>query len=348
LAKSLAETQADFSDSDHAWLESTVRKILRIADKFPPTKTPLVAVHCDAVLTAIGAGRFPARPDELPFVDDFDGVITGMPDRRPFPQPSAPQSVENVHEAIQGAIEKALSTETMLAPIDPSEMTEPLLRNDNDAPNDLTGDPFDIEERDGNSGSESDFALDRMSMAPGLSRRITVPPMLRVPPAMPIKSLPNHHENSNGPKPDVRTFAQDRSDAATDPIASTDSRELLQKWLASEHGDAQLFERELSKRGFGKLSKPLVQQFFSNQPQDRVRLVDNVLAQPGSGSEAWLLLLAGDSDPDVRLFAVTFMATSNNAALVEKAWQVAIRDHDPRVADLAGRLQEKREGPLRR
>ena len=45
----------------------------------------------------------------------------------------------------------------------------------------------------------------------------------------------------------------------------------------------------------------------------------------------------------MRLFAVTFMATSNNAALVEKAWQAAIRDHDPRVADLAERLRERRE-----
>ena len=135
---------------------------------------------------------------------------------------------------------------------------------------------------------------------------------------------------------------------ASDSIAATDSRELLRKWLASENGDAQAIERELSKRGFGKLSKPLVQQFFSEKPQDRMRLVDHVLAQPGGGSEAWLLLLAADSDPDVRLFAVTYMATSNNAVLVEKAWQVAIRDHDPRVADLAGRLRERREGTVRR
>src|SRR6478609_6402468 len=80
LSKSLSATLPDFSDSDRAWLESTARKILRIADKFPPDKTPIVAVHCDAVLTAIGAGRYPARPDELPGVDVFDGAIAGAPD----------------------------------------------------------------------------------------------------------------------------------------------------------------------------------------------------------------------------------------------------------------------------
>jgi hypothetical protein len=348
LAKSLADTQADFSDADHAWLESAVRKILRIANKFPPTKTPLVAVHCDAVLTAIGAGRFPVRPDELPFVDDFDGVITAIPDRKPLSQPGVAPHVDNVHEAIQGAIEKAHSAEAAITPFDPPEMTEPLLRNDNDDPNDLPGDASLSDLRIHSGGSEGDGADDHLSPTPALTRRITVPPMLRVLPTAPINRLPTYRETSKRTTPDPRPYALDRRDVASDSIAATDSRELLRKWLASENGDAQAIERELSKRGFGKLSKPLVQQFFSEKPQDRMRLVDHVLAQPGGGSEAWLLLLAADSDPDVRLFAVTYMATSNNAVLVEKAWQVAIRDHDPRVADLAGRLRERREGTVRR
>ena len=67
-------------------------------------------------------------------------------------------------------------------------------------------------------------------------------------------------------------------------------------------------------------------------------------AARGHGYCCW----PSDPDADVRLFAVTLMATSNNASLMEKAWQVAIRDHDPRIADLAGRLRERREGPLRR
>jgi hypothetical protein len=348
LAKSLAETQADFSESDHAWLESTVRKILRIANKFPPTKTPLVAAHCDALLTAIGAGRFPARPDELPFVDDLDGVTTGKSDRKLPSQPGVGPQVDNVDEAIQGAIEKAHSAETALTPIDSPDMTEPLLRNDDDTPNDLPSDASIGGLRDRSGGSDSDAARDRLSSAPAVIRRIPVPSMMRILPTTPVQSLPNDRETSNRMMPDTRTYVPDRRDESSDAISSTDSRELLRKWLASGNGDAQLIERELSKRGFGKLSKPLVQQFFSEKPQDRMRLVDNVLAQPGGGSEAWLLLLAADSDPDVRLFAVTFMATSNNAALVEKAWQVAIRDHDPRVADLADRLRERREGTLRR
>src|SRR5207244_10321456 len=101
-----------------------------------------------------------------------------------------------------------------------------------------------------------------------------------------------------------------------------------------------------AKRGFGKITARLVRQFFSDEAEERMRIVDEVVAQPGAGAGAWLLLLAEDPDAEVRLFAVTLMATSNDAALVEKAWQVSIRDHDPRIADLAGRLRERRTGTL--
>src|SRR5207237_7069980 len=128
----------------------------------------------------------------------------------------------------------------------------------------------------------------------------------------------------------------------SDTLTAIDSRELLRRWLAAGNGDVQSIERELAKRGFGKLTPRLVRQFFSQDAEERMRLVDCVIAQPGAGSGAWLLLLADDVDAEVRLFAVTLMATSNDASLVEKAWQVSIRDHDPRIADLATRLRDRR------
>jgi hypothetical protein len=344
LAKSLAETQTEFSDADHRWLEATVRKILRIANKFPPTKTPLVALHCDAILTAIGAGRFPLRPEELPGLDDFDGVVAGTHDGKAVSQPGFAPSTDMGQEANQNANEKAHSAETALTPFNPPATTEPLVHSDEDTPGNSTDGASANELRSRSSGSAGEAASDRLSShrSPG------APPIFRILPAMPINILPNEDKALTRLTPDSRTTAEGRVDASNDPLASIDSRELLKKWIALEKDEAQPIERELARRGFGKFSKPLVRQFFSNNSQDRMRLIDNVLAQPGGGSEAWLILLAGDADPDVRLFAVTFMATSNNSALVEKAWQMVIRDHDPRIADLAGRLRERRESPLRR
>jgi hypothetical protein len=348
LAESLAETQTEFSDSDHAWLELTVRKILRIADKFPPAKTPLVAVHCDAILTSIGAGRFPARSEESP-IDDFDGVIAGTPDGMAVSQPGFAPSTDVGQEADQSANGKAHSAETSLTPFNPPTTTESLLESNDDTAGNSSDSASANELRSRRGGSAAEAGTDRLSSRPELSPRSAgAPPIFRILPAMPIKVLPNDGNASSRLTPDSRTAAEGRLEASNDPLAIADSRELLKKWLASEKDEAQPIERELGRRGFGKLSKPLVRQFFSDNSQDRMRLIDNVLAQPGGGSEAWLILLAGDADPDVRLFAVTFMATSNNSALVEKAWQLVIRDHDPRIADLASRLRERREGPLRR
>jgi hypothetical protein len=340
LAKSLSETLADFSDSDHEWLEATSRKIVRIADKFPAEQTPLVAVHCDAVLTAIGAGRFPAKPDELADGSDFDGVALGNLDRKAIPRAGFAAS-----DGGQGANDQAHSADAGLTPFSPPAGSQPLAHTGGDAASKTADDPS-VNELRGRTGSAGDATTDQLSSqltAPG--RSAGAPPVFRILPAMPINTSPN---SGGEPNRDSRTTADGQSNLPTNPLAGVDSRELLRTWLASENGDTQPIERELGRRGFGKLSRPIVRQFFSDDSQARMRMLDNVLAQPGSGSEAWLLMLANDTDPDVRLFAVTFMATSNNAALVEKAWQAAIRDRDPRIADLAGRLRERREGPMRR
>jgi hypothetical protein len=367
LAKTLAEMQNEFSDSDHEWLESTARKILRIANKFPSSKTPLVAVHCDAILTALGVSRYPAKPNEALVSDDPDDVIGESTNGNSV----APREFADGHDVDRTNLERNFpafapssggnedakgqtsgngkSVENIRPAFDPPAATESWLHSDEDTagetPDGLPAN--DARNRDG--GSADQESSDRLSSRTGiLPRADAAPSIFRILPAMPINVLPNGAESSKRVTPDSHTASEGGGNASGEPLAGVDSRELLRTWLVAENGDIQPTERELAKRGFGKLSKRLVRQYFSDNAQDRLKLVDLVLAQPGGGSEAWLLLLASDSDPDVRLFAVTFMATSNDAALVEKAWQTAIRDRDPRIADLAGRLRGRRDSPLRR
>jgi hypothetical protein len=132
------------------------------------------------------------------------------------------------------------------------------------------------------------------------------------------------------------------------PLASTEVRGLLRKWQDTQGKDLTMADNEqLKQRGFDRLSLPLVQKLFSSS-QDKLRLVDDVLKAPGVNPRPWLMLLADDPDAKVRLAAITVMATSNDAALVELAWQRAIHDRDPRVAALANRLRERREALQRR
>jgi hypothetical protein len=103
----------------------------------------------------------------------------------------------------------------------------------------------------------------------------------------------------------------------------------------------------LAERGFGRLPSKLVQRLFSDNADQRLRLIDDILIEPGIDARPWLLLLADDADADVRLLTVSIMATSNDATLIEKAWEVAINDRDPRIAGLAGRLRERRDNVRR-
>jgi hypothetical protein len=343
LAKSLSETRPDFSETDHVWLANTVRKILRIANAFPASQTPLVAVHCDAVLTAIGASRLPPEQDDTLPIDDFDDAVVTKSNGKTRSQAELDANGD------QDSSARAQSAAKVPATLSPLASMAPIHSADDDAANNLSNVPRPNELRTNSGGSTGQSAADSLSSRPLMPRRPgSSPPVFRILPSAPINDSARDGQVLKRVTPDTRTAVDGSSQSSTNPLANTDTRELLKSWLASEKGDAEPMERELARRGFGRLSKPLVQRFFSENPQDRMRLVDNALAQPGSGSEAWLLLLAGDADPDVRLFAVTFMATSNNAALMEKAWQLAIRDHDPRVADLATRLRERNDQPFRR
>jgi hypothetical protein len=127
-----------------------------------------------------------------------------------------------------------------------------------------------------------------------------------------------------------------------DPWATIDSRALLERWLAAKGATKTQVERELQRRGFGHLRSDVVRLALSDDGAARSRLVQDLLAMPGVGAKAWLMLLADDRDAEVRFAALTVMATSKDRQLLEKAWQVALHDRDPRIAGLAERLKERR------
>lgn len=129
---------------------------------------------------------------------------------------------------------------------------------------------------------------------------------------------------------------------AIDPWASIDTRVLLERWLTAE-GNAKLqIERELKRRGFGELRSDVVRLGLDGDTTARVQLVHDLPALPAVGVKAWLMLLAEDKDAEVRLAAVTLMTISRDRELLEKAWQVALHDRDPRIAGLAEKLRDRR------
>jgi hypothetical protein len=171
-------------------------------------------------------------------------------------------------------------------------------------------------------------------------------PVFRTLPPTPIDVEPRNIDPAPSSPPDERP--PQHLEAMESPLAEVDSRTLLQRWLSADAANKAALEMHLAKRGFGRLSEPFVRQFSSSRTEDRLEFVDKVVTTPRVDARPWLMLLAEDRDADVRLAAVTIMATSNDATLVEKAWQAAIHDRDPRIAGLAERLRERRAATRRR
>jgi hypothetical protein len=375
LAQSLAERHSEFSESDYAWLASTAGRIVRLANKFPPKKTPLVAIHCDVIIAAVGDHGLTTSASATPVAANQGAATSNIGPRSAAPPAAAndPNSTASVQQEFSthapqpfpesGEVSAPLKKEQTR---DSSTPFKPAAPESSELFTDPGSPPIGVKD---DRQPAIDPPSERESLRPDPSGRAALSrPMFRVLPSAPadIRPIDRNESATDELKPgwDIKSY---------DSLGQVGSRELLRYWLVQESANAVILrgtavvsrtfsppavigiaiaglpiETEMARRGFGRLTLGIVRPFFSASPDERMHLVDYVLARPGTGAGAWLLLLADDMDAEVRLFAVTLMATSNDAILMEKAWQVAIRDRDPRIADLANRLRERRAGALRR
>jgi hypothetical protein len=337
LSAALAQQHEAFSAADYYWLSSTTQKILRLANQLPPGNSPRVAVHCDTMLATIAAreaqitklAASPRRRDNGLSAQQQSAAAQPLVVTEAAPVNAA------TSEPRQAVLQREFTTAaspSLAASLEPSDR---LAMPDVNAATKSTTHAERSPRRDRQEGSSRMLEWSY--------------PMINASPAIPI-----HASTVRIGQPSDDTLrsapAELPSDAAAvpRPLADVDSRELLRRWLECEDREAYPLEEELTYRGFGRLSARLVAQLFSLDAADRLRLVDDVLIEPGIDARPWLVLLADDDDADVRLLVVTIMATSDDAMLLEKAWQVAIQDRDPRIAGLAGRLRERRDSAQQR
>ncbi|MEX0643043.1 MAG: hypothetical protein WD468_10105 [Pirellulales bacterium] len=342
LADALAIEQHLFSVVDFPWVEKTTRKILQLANRIPSQTTPLVAARCDKILAAVAAGASAAnKPATTSSVasqkapggnSDPAGAGSGLALGTATNWTDLRQSERLAKLAAQPWGEVAVAADNAGTRLLPITLQMP-----------DTGMPYsDI-------GFEGDAPAGVLPDGPSESgwKAQWMHPILRSLPTVPRGAAPQprHAADSTTDESHAGLGEEPRRFHANDEwFEGVESRKLLARWLVAEGPDVYPLEQELMDRGFGRVSPRLVKQLFSEQVEDRLRLVDDVLTDPGIDARPWLLLLADDAEGDVRLVAVTIMATSRDPVLIEKAWQVAIRDRDPRVAGLAERLRERRGG----
>jgi hypothetical protein len=336
LAELLDSNKRAFSPQDQEWLAATAGKILRLSNRCSVGQTPLVAVHCDAIIETAAANKSadpPAESLDSPAIrptSDDGRTPTQEPDGRDAgrarlerefdayasQQKSAPQLNDQSNRQMAGGSQSKRR---------PSRTTTAKTPDGTTMDEDADTAVLTNERQHDTSWSQ---------------------PVLRYLPAAPLAPSPAVSPVARTPGSNTLRIAD--ANATREKVADVPSRELIERWLSAQGFEASALKEALADRDFEPLHRQLAERLVSHDPRERMQLVDDVLTTPDINSRPWLTILADDSDADVRLAAVTIMATSSDPALIEKAWQTAIRDRDPRIADLATRLRDRRMGTQRR
>jgi hypothetical protein len=321
LAAALDEHRKAFPTTDHSWLADITQKIVRLANRSSAGDASGIALHCESVLAMTGPQRNTVPQTSTMSADRATG--------------QAPQSVAS-NAGHAGTTRTAVpSTMDNIFNSPPQSALRSIARDDqSDAAR-----AFDSKSR-----TRTPNRIDS-NWNPRWERRdaddTASGPQLASP------------STSDASSDGFKSTIGESSPAARDPKPPAgwekyDSRKLLETWLSARGNAKFAMEHELARRGFTPLSPELVRPLLSTAAADRIQFVHHVIEVPGIDAKSWLTLLADDQDADVRLEAVTVMATSKDPDLIEKAWQAALHDHDPRIASLAARLRDRHSGTQRR
>jgi hypothetical protein len=117
-------------------------------------------------------------------------------------------------------------------------------------------------------------------------------------------------------------------------------RELVGQLASADFYTAGAIRAALAERGITADELPLAQRMLSKDTAVRLQLVEDLEVLPARTARRWLKELLADELPEVRLQALTALATTNDPELVPIARELAVRDTDPQVADLATRIMQ--------
>jgi hypothetical protein len=99
----------------------------------------------------------------------------------------------------------------------------------------------------------------------------------------------------------------------------------------------------LSWRGFSEVDLELARQLFSPDVAARKQLAMAVPRLASVDAARWLMWLAADPQPEVRLAAMTTLATTGDPVLLDRVEALARKDVDPQVQAIADQIAKQRD-----
>jgi hypothetical protein len=122
------------------------------------------------------------------------------------------------------------------------------------------------------------------------------------------------------------------------PVGAVETLELMRRLQAAESRVVEEAAGELARRGFTKTHVELARKMFHPEPAVRRDLVRQLPGVPGVDAAPWLLALSEDEDCEVRLSAITVMATTGDRVLLEAIARIARDDPNPQIRRQAEKI----------
>jgi hypothetical protein len=144
----------------------------------------------------------------------------------------------------------------------------------------------------------------------------------------------------------VKQLSATEVPAAPD-LSAVETTALMRRLRAPQKSQAAEALAELSRRGFGAVHLDLARRLFDPDPEVREELARALPGLQSVDAVPWLLWLGCDEDPEVRLVAITLMATTGDPALRAQIEKLARKDPDGRIQELADRIGRQRSDRLR-
>ena len=131
--------------------------------------------------------------------------------------------------------------------------------------------------------------------------------------------------------------------AARDLLPAADLMDLMRRLRSDDADERAQARSELRRRGFGEVDLELARQLFSPDAEARKQLARTVPRLESVDASRWLMWLVLDPDPEVRMAAITTLATTGDPGLLDRVEAIAAKDGDARIQSLAQQIAKQRD-----
>ena len=307
LATALAENVERFGPAGKQWAERIALKMIDQVDRFPVATATSLLSQCSRLLDSV-----PPRGPRLQTV----GTAVTSPQQENALGISPPNiDLQILAAPSEEALASVKRQQPFARPLE-SSLVEP-------QPEDVSNPPSRLSTED----------LSRSWNGPSNPLR---PPKLSGDASLSVEVLPGQ-----APPPPT-TFVEVPTPLEMEhrlsKLRSLSNESLLARLPRSDKFVVGAIRAVLEERGMQAAELEMAVRVKSPDVAERMRLIDEVSAMPAASARRLLRLLLGDDSGEVRLRALTVLATTNDPGLAELARRIVIDDNDPRVAELASQL----------